>query len=1661
MAASAASMKPRLSHAIGKVDFLAALSNRDGTHGGSSSQGPLGSGVGDGASDSADGADSDDACGEDDDDGEASPTGFAVSNLGGVIAPSHDHAKVQQVISDTRQVRGLERLQREFVTKSAAADDARRIVEHEEQRLRDLRRQAEKSDNVDPAKLRYQEAEVENAWEALTKAETARDKAELILHTSADKTTLANRRTVQDVVQSSAVARARQLDEANRATQIIRKDAEGREAARERQELEVEERARRESEAKKHKAKAARRLAEAHKSNDAQLKELEQIHETRLNHDAQRLVNMKRTVEGINLKVQASNEKRTKKEDKKRLERDKRFKELLDSGQNPYEVFRKEDMDAEKQRQKKDLEEKQVIRSEKLMEQLLEEDRRYKIKKKDESEKRKETESFQREMGNYAREKRVASYIRKMTIGNVDVLDPTGTALRIDPSKVTIQRTHAFGIGGLVSMDEIKKVNKEVKVAKARAAAAWKPPRAGGDDDDPGDFAGTLSRAVSSGANDGQQDAGSTLGDEDAVRESKLWVPKLTKLEEQYLTEARERQKQSLMDGSVQKCWGKEFKGDAFLAKPSVITFSDFEVGKRYRRLVEVTNVSLTFNQFKLLPLEDEVKEFFEIDFVPPGRMSAGVTRYLTVWFTPKQSKDIETKLPILAKTGRINFDVRCTTKKTILAITPQSAQASPFLDFGHVVREEEAVRVLQIKNAGALSADFELTAAEGEDEEFLNAVTWDSPTGVLAAHATTHIRFTFRPTTVRDYKSEIRLSINNKAVGDARLEEEKEVSLIGVGTDVPIQVAQEVYDLKTALFDHIFRETVMIFNRQSAAMKVTVESPKAIEGELQITPTLAFVQGRADQGIQVKFSPKKDFLEKHPEFADKSRIGPNGRIIPGAFRIPIQIEGVRQKLPVCTEMVGTLTTNDLVFEPKSLSFGRCFVGASVSCRLAVINESLLPQRYAFMRLPSYLTVEEIATDALEEEALDSKDSGNAVLCCGGEGTYGMLLPQERRELFVTYTPEAQLELKHSLNFKAITGSVAVRDFAIQCTGQGVTPVLSLSHTQIDMTSIPVDAATKESIVITNVSNVPYTINILVPPVEVSGLSATPVCCQFFPREQRRLQVEFKPTRAYADLLKLPVTSETEEPPEGEGEPVEGDAGAEPAEPPPPKITAEEHRMLQLRAIRRTGGRRWEAPAHFPGFPLSSTSSLARGEADAAESADDAVGGGGTGATDGAAVTVEDAPKSVHASWRLAICLRPSGAGAASKVSTIYLGVKTCVLPSVLTAEPSTLNFGQVTAGQREIMTVTLRNAVPSEPQELRMEALPESACFTVLNAPRTIGDTNFTLIIEFKPERVQIYQSSLRLHTQNTRIQVSLSGRGVRPVLKIEPEDGIIHLGSVVYNRAAKDYATATLEVKNTSEFEMLYRMEPVVSAELHHVGPSPFTLTPSTASVEGHGSKTVTVTFRPHRPLEIFKEKILVNVPNQKEPTYLYLYGHCFQNWAYAIPGMIFGPFSRERVRRAEGFVDALAVGSGSGATPEAEFQYPRAQRREITLVFERGETSKFLIIGVGAPPGTPTAPQNPPPANYELQIQPSAFINYFTVEAPEGGKPDKVVKGVPLKPGDKAIKAVFRYSPPENESLTVGDVTLDMLSGIGQWITCNVRLLLNGEEIMVHLRAYLQQI
>ena len=228
---------------------------------------------------------------------------------------------------------------------------------------------------------------------------------------------------------------------------------------------------------------------------------------------------------------------------------------------------------------------------------------------------------------------------------------------------------------------------------------------------------------------DKQKAAEDSSSQEEAGGRKVLKNPTLSVLEKKYMKAALEKQRKNITKKQV--VWGKEFTGVAFLPKPAKILFKDFEVGKVFSKCgrtpsqpqlalltasppgrpcgqrtnashrpcprlrpctahcsvlsdrqaqrckITLTNVSYTFNTFRVLDLPDDIKDFFVIKYTRPGRMSAGVTCVITITFKPKIYEDIETTLPMMAHTGPFEIPLLCYSKKAKPVISEKVCASS------------------------------------------------------------------------------------------------------------------------------------------------------------------------------------------------------------------------------------------------------------------------------------------------------------------------------------------------------------------------------------------------------------------------------------------------------------------------------------------------------------------------------------------------------------------------------------------------------------------------------------------------------------------------------------------------------------------------------------------------------------------------------------------------------------------------------------------------------------------------------------------------------------------------------------------------------------------------------------------------------------------------
>lgn len=145
----------------------------------------------------------------------------------------------------------------------------------------------------------------------------------------------------------------------------------------------------------------------------------------------------------------------------------------------------------------------------------------------------------------------------------------------------------------------------------------------------------------------------------------------LSVFEQRKIERALQEQQKILLEGTPQRVAGRVHAGPSFRCRPAEVLFMGFESGGVYTQTVEVTNVSLGFSTFRVLPLPEEVEGVLNVSFEAPGRMSAGRSTQLTVTFTPKKEEDLRSEVILLSPTGPQSLRVVCCCKRAVLSFYP------------------------------------------------------------------------------------------------------------------------------------------------------------------------------------------------------------------------------------------------------------------------------------------------------------------------------------------------------------------------------------------------------------------------------------------------------------------------------------------------------------------------------------------------------------------------------------------------------------------------------------------------------------------------------------------------------------------------------------------------------------------------------------------------------------------------------------------------------------------------------------------------------------------------------------------------------------------------------------------------------------------------------
>ncbi|OAF71815.1 hypothetical protein A3Q56_00435 [Intoshia linei] len=250
-----------------------------------------------------------------------------------------------------------------------------------------------------------------------------------------------------------------------------------------------------------------------------------------------------------------------------------------------------------------------------------------------------------------------------------------------------------------------------------------------------------------------------------------------------------------------------------------------------------------------------------------------------------------------------------------------------------------------------------------------------------------------------------------------------------GTSIDVPVWTDRDVLNFRICTLNRLFQDTITIHNRAKSALKLSFAFNDKLKKYLEVLPTKGYVQTDNSFKAQVKFTPDKSLLELK-EFVDSEK---------SSFEATITIIVPNQKRHVTFKLIAILTTCDIIIKPDLIDFGHCTVDESVIAPFTLTNMSILPQKYGFVNLPSYLEVQP------------------------NDG-FGTLLPQQEMKLDIILTTKGATKYNYLVKIKNLFN----RCFSFNITGVGVLPPLRFSYNFIKFAATAVGDICTEKVHLIN-----------------------------------------------------------------------------------------------------------------------------------------------------------------------------------------------------------------------------------------------------------------------------------------------------------------------------------------------------------------------------------------------------------------------------------------------------------------------------------------------------------------------------------------------------------------------------------------------------------------
>ena len=456
------------------------------------------------------------------------------------------------------------------------------------------------------------------------------------------------------------------------------------------------------------KLKGVREHLEAAASHDAE----------RHSNDTRRLLELKHSTDKAFEHVTKYVAAKASFHEQRKADRRREAAELLAKGRNPYLVFQEREeasrVLATERRNAKNHE----MRMEQIRTRLSKEEKESARRKAEAAKKKELDRAYTKTLGRRAREERTKKYMEGATRAGVDLLDATGRNV-VFPSQVSRAAPRNLGLGGLRDDPEHRKMVVDDLAPGAKPLPSMLTER---ERELQGIGVGSLGKEYEPSWNAGpdrgtggtshephpptsKDDDGVGLEeteDEDVVKNRRRRSALLKMESERLKVKAKERFADPDRLYSSQVVCGREFAGDSFMPSPKRgFLFTDFELGQTYKMKISMTNVSYSIGTFKVMDMEYPYSSLFDVEYAPPGRMSAGMSTTIHVTFTPRTMDPVECHLPLSTNTGIVRVPIECRPKSAEVYLVNET------LDFPETLVGERTTLFAQLINEGAIEVPF------------------------------------------------------------------------------------------------------------------------------------------------------------------------------------------------------------------------------------------------------------------------------------------------------------------------------------------------------------------------------------------------------------------------------------------------------------------------------------------------------------------------------------------------------------------------------------------------------------------------------------------------------------------------------------------------------------------------------------------------------------------------------------------------------------------------------------------------------------------------------------------------------------------------------------------------------------------------------------------